>query len=64
MAVLSLLDSPKAPVKDISLDTLLVMHAAEVIDANRDTYLTVNRTDLWQRATCFYKADEKFHCNL
>ena len=58
LAVLSLLDSPKAPVKDISLDTLLVMHAAEVIDANRDTYLTVNRTDLWQRATCFYKASK------
>ena len=27
-----------------------------MIDASRDTFLTLNRQELWQRATCFYKA--------
>ena len=26
------------------------------IDANRDVFLTLNHQELWQRATCFYKA--------
>lgn len=62
LAVLSFLDDDAAvssvPVKNLHLDTLLMMHAAEMIDSNRDTYLTVSRAGLWQRAICFYKASK------
>ena len=59
LALQSLLDSSElntSCVTDISLDTLLMMHSEEMIDANRDVFLTLNRQELWQRATCFYKA--------
>ena len=62
-AVTSLLDNEEViassePTKDAHLDTLLMMHAGKVIDPARDTYLTITRSDLWQRATCFYKTSK------
>lgn len=59
LALQSLLDSSElntSSVTNVSLDTLLMMHSEEMIDASRDTFLTLNRQELWQRATCFYKA--------
>ena len=59
LALQSLLDSNELntlSVTDVSLDTLLMMHSDEMIDANKDVFLTLNHQELWQRATCFYKA--------
>ena len=59
LALQSLLDSSElntSCVTNVSLDTLLMIHSEEMIDGSRDTFLTLNRQELWQRATCFYKA--------
>ena len=68
-AVTSLLDNEEVmassePTKDVHLDTLLMMHAGKVIDPARDTYLTIISSDLWQRATCFYKHPRIVHTSL
>ena len=67
LALQSLLDSNElntSIVTNISLDTLLMMHSDEMIDANRDVFQTLNHQELWQRPTCFIKWQRTQQRNL